>query len=337
MPVQQQIRLILGKESGARTEEDLRVLYGEIQHIKFFAKYDEDVKLELCRVLRRRNCSRHEVVFRQGDAGETFFVVVAGAVGVYIVDPNKRKKEQSQFGAAYEAYKREQKAEEDRAEAARAAAAHARAEAEASALAGGSATKNDDAAAAGEEKSSGPSEEERNAAALAEAVGEDMMQVTTLAVGDSFGELALVRKEPRAATVVCLESTEFMVMSKKDYDRILRAADERRIWERVNFCASVHMLSSATRNTLLSAAYAFKEVSAPRGKALVHQGRPGEYLMLIVQGSCTVLHRVSESQTFYKCPVTFKSTQTEILEVATLGEREAVGVVDEGRRSVEAL
>ena len=35
--------------------------------------------------------------------------------------------------------------------------------------------------------------------------------------GDSFGEIALVQKCRRSATVVCMEYTEFLVIDKQDF------------------------------------------------------------------------------------------------------------------------
>lgn len=43
-----------------------------------------------------------------------------------------------------------------------------------------------------------------------------------MSTGDSFGELALLSRKPRMATIVCEEESEFFVLSKKDFDKILK-------------------------------------------------------------------------------------------------------------------
>lgn len=42
-----------------------------------------------------------------------------------------------------------------------------------------------------------------------------------LKTGDAFGELGIIRKKKRAATIVCLENTHLAVLMKKDYETIL--------------------------------------------------------------------------------------------------------------------
>ena len=42
-----------------------------------------------------------------------------------------------------------------------------------------------------------------------------------LKVGDSFGELALLKNEPRSATVTCREVWIFAVLEREDYKTIL--------------------------------------------------------------------------------------------------------------------
>ena len=46
-------------------------------------------------------------------------------------------------------------------------------------------------------------------------------EVCRLGVGGSFGELALLRDQPRSATVQCTKNTHFAILGKSDYLRIL--------------------------------------------------------------------------------------------------------------------
>ena len=47
------------------------------------------------------------------------------------------------------------------------------------------------------------------------------VEAVTMKSGKSFGELALIKNKPRAATIKCLENCNFAVMSKYDYQKIL--------------------------------------------------------------------------------------------------------------------
>lgn len=48
-----------------------------------------------------------------------------------------------------------------------------------------------------------------------------LTEVKVLNNGASFGELALLEKKPRAATIVCKENCFFGVLDKKAFDKIL--------------------------------------------------------------------------------------------------------------------
>jgi CRP-like cAMP-binding protein len=43
----------------------------------------------------------------------------------------------------------------------------------------------------------------------------------TLKEGLMFGELGLLLKKPRAATIICKEDTEFAILEAEDYSKIL--------------------------------------------------------------------------------------------------------------------
>lgn len=43
----------------------------------------------------------------------------------------------------------------------------------------------------------------------------------TMGPGEFLGELALLLKQPRSATIACLESTQFFVISKTDFELML--------------------------------------------------------------------------------------------------------------------
>ena len=45
--------------------------------------------------------------------------------------------------------------------------------------------------------------------------------VAHLRPGASFGELALIKNKPRAATIRCLKHCEFAVIARSDFKRVL--------------------------------------------------------------------------------------------------------------------
>jgi CRP-like cAMP-binding protein len=64
-----------------------------------------------------------------------------------------------------------------------------------------------------------------------------------LTSGDSFGELALIQKAPRQATVVTVTPTEVIVLDKPTYDAVIKVSYTINICvnlERANLSDSAH-------------------------------------------------------------------------------------------------
>lgn len=61
-----------------------------------------------------------------------------------------------------------------------------------------------------------------------------MRVVCTLPAGASFGELALIRKQPRVGSIRCVERCYFGVLVKKDYRRILLKIHEEYLLKILN-------------------------------------------------------------------------------------------------------
>ena len=56
-----------------------------------------------------------------------------------------------------------------------------------------------------------------------------LRKVSKLFDGASFGELALIESQPRAATIISVRNTHFAVLNKKQFNMILRKVHEERI------------------------------------------------------------------------------------------------------------
>ncbi len=50
---------------------------------------------------------------------------------------------------------------------------------------------------------------------------EETIHITDLTEGSSFGELALIDKKPRAATIICITDCDFLTLDKKSFKKIL--------------------------------------------------------------------------------------------------------------------
>lgn len=82
---------VLGKAPERRSEEDLRLLLGQIKQLAFFQdeSLSENQLLALCETMTI--CvlpARHSTLFRQGDPGEFFYVTLSGGFVVTVKAPD---------------------------------------------------------------------------------------------------------------------------------------------------------------------------------------------------------------------------------------------------------
>ena len=91
------------------------------------------------------------------------------------------------------------------------------------------------------------------------------MEVVKLIAGKSFGELALIKNKPRAATIKCLEDCHFAVMSKQDYQKVLQRIEQKNLNKIVDFLHQLPFLMNWTRSGLSKLQYSFEQRFYKRG------------------------------------------------------------------------
>jgi CRP-like cAMP-binding protein len=97
--------------------------------------------------------------------------------------------------------------------------------------------------------------------------------VAALGPGTLFGELALLNDNPRNATVSCYKNSEFLVIEKDDFDRLLKSELNRAKEEKLDFLRThvpgVRALPLAPSERLL---YYFNKETVPKNHAFIEQG-----------------------------------------------------------------
>lgn len=68
--------------------------------------------------------------------------------------------------------------------------------------------------------------------------------------GKSFGELALIKNKPRAATIKCTEECHIASMSKADYEKVLARIEQKTLDKILEFLSSLPLLKSWTKTAL---------------------------------------------------------------------------------------
>ena len=118
--------------------------------------------------------------------------------------------------------------------------------------------------------------------------------VATLGPGNSFGEMALIHGQPRVATIAAMDQpVELMVLSKRAFDRTIKADEERHARAKVNFLNSLPVLASVHHSSFIRGRFCgfFKPCKFARGSRLCTQEEGMDTAYFITQGTVDVRHR----------------------------------------------
>jgi CRP-like cAMP-binding protein len=151
----------------------------------------------------------------------------------------------------------------------------------------------------------------------------------TYNIGGSFGERALLTSEPRAATVTCVTDCDFLVISKRDYLRVLREVHEREFKQKIEFLKTVRYFGDLPNEILEELAAKFTKKRYGSNEVIVLEGEKRTHLHIIRNGECRVLKSVnfgSEAR-----------PQPGHLETRQLGSRDFFGEDASGFNTVSVL
>ncbi|CEL95419.1 unnamed protein product [Vitrella brassicaformis CCMP3155] len=111
--------------------------------------------------------------------------------------------------------------------------------------------------------------------------------------GESFGERALLVMQERSATVRTLMPSEFLVLDKQPFDRIIKAELHKEKRDKNKFLKvyipGLDRQSFTTRERL---SYLFKDESKTAGATIVREGELLACLFIVREGFCTARRRV---------------------------------------------
>jgi cAMP-dependent protein kinase regulator len=137
--------------------------------------------------------------------------------------------------------------------------------------------------------------------------------VTTISDGGSFGELALIYGQLRAATVRAKADVKLWAIDRDTYRRILMGSTIRKRDMYQEFLSKVSILKSLDKWERLTVADSLEPVQFDDGQKIVVQGEHGEDFFIIIEGNATVLQQRSENE--------------EPLEVGRLGSSDYFGEI----------
>eukprot|EP00033_Pygsuia_biforma_P003655 GCRY01004001.1.p1 GENE.GCRY01004001.1~~GCRY01004001.1.p1 ORF type:complete len:503 (+),score=135.61 GCRY01004001.1:205-1713(+) len=114
----------------------------------------------------------------------------------------------------------------------------------------------------------------------------------TLGPGQSFGELALVRNAPRAASVVAVETGELMRVVKDDFDRVLKSAHQHELTSNYAFLRSLEALETVSDKAIQKLADIVTYKSYAAGQMIARTAQPASHIFFVKSGVAQVYKEV---------------------------------------------
>jgi len=125
-------------------------------------------------------------------------------------------------------------------------------------------------------------------------------KVASSSAGGSFGELALLYGQPRAATVRATAKSVVWCMDRATFRRIVVGATWNKRQRHQKFLKEVKLISSLTAEEVVKVADVLATISYKAGEVIVRQGEPGENFFIIEDGSVVVTKDTTEVGKLHK-------------------------------------
>merc|ERR1711871_1195939 len=122
--------------------------------------------------------------------------------------------------------------------------------------------------------------------------GDEPKKVTSYQAGSTFGELALLHGDMRAATVTATTDCQLWRLGQDTFKRIMMQSGNKKLSEHEKFLENVEILSTLTKYERFRLAESLKSTTYSAGDVIIKEGEPGDDFFIIEQGSVTCTKRV---------------------------------------------
>lgn len=155
-----------------------------------------------------------------------------------------------------------------------------------------------------------------------------LIKIADLATGQSFGELALMKNQPRMASIYCTSMCHFATLSKEDYDRILAVVFERQLDQKLKFLSSLQIFEEWTKMSLTKLSYFFHEIKNNRKGPIYKEGTPVTKIYLVKKGELKVFKTFAITTEDNAKNSPRQLTKNKRLDLAIVSTGEFLGIED---------
>jgi len=164
-----------------------------------------------------------------------------------------------------------------------------------------------------------------------------IQEVRTYGPGDSFGELALLQNQPRAASIQCKTLCHFAVLRREDHEKTLHRLQKRKLDEKVEFLLGQPMFKSWSKGAMTKLSYYFNERNYTWKQVVYRAGDPANDVFFIKKGEFRLLKDLPVPNTLALTSLKLskhriftnpadKSKSKKQFEIASLTHGEVVGL-----------
>lgn len=112
--------------------------------------------------------------------------------------------------------------------------------------------------------------------------------VATIGKGNIFGELGLIRKKPRAATIMVKKDVDFGTMSKEDYEAVLLRMEKQKLQAKLEFFETF-IPTRMSADAITKFAYLFEKKLYAMNHDVFQPRDPAEMIYFMKSGEVLVI------------------------------------------------
>ncbi|CAD8069747.1 unnamed protein product [Paramecium primaurelia] len=129
-----------------------------------------------------------------------------------------------------------------------------------------------------------------------QVVYQDFVKVRSLSAGDTFGDLALITKSKRTATILCYTDCHFMILHKNAFDRILYEHHNSILKQQLAFFENISYLHGIPDQHLTQLMHQMIEFSPQLNSTIYKENEESHSVYFIISGEVELSYQLNNWQ-----------------------------------------